>query len=328
MPGYNVAGLIAGDTGVTLTSTGAAYDSSHVAAASSVTVSGLAVDAVGGGNGSLASDYALGSTSASVAASISARTLTTTLTNAGVTKTYDGTTGVSGLAPAYAVTGFATGDTGATINSTGAAYDWAHVVGANSVTVSGLSIGAIAGSAGSLASDYVLDATSKSVAATIGARTVALSASKVYDATTALTGAVTLATGVAGETLAYTGALASNANVAASGNHVSAINLASTGTALASDYRLPALDATHAAVTITPKTVALSATKTYDGTTALAGDGHDQHGHRGPDTDVQRRGGQRRERGDHGQDHQRDHAEQRHGRGQQLRIAIFFAIPP
>ena len=111
----------------------------------------------------------------------------------------------------------------------------------------------------------MLDASTKSVAATIAARAVALSATKVYDGTVSLAGAVTIATGVTGETLAYTGAVASDANVATNGKVISAITLAD-GTGLASDYTLPAQ---AGAVTITPKTVALSATKTYDGSTGL-----------------------------------------------------------
>ncbi len=139
---------------------------------------------------------------------------------------------------------------------------------ASKVTVSGLAVGAIAGSQGSQASDYALTSSSAEVAAAITARTVTLGAGKTYDGNTSLTGAVSIGTGVAGETLAYSGALASNANVATAGKSISAITLADA-TGLASDYRLPLLDAAHAALTITAKTVALAASKTYDGSSSL-----------------------------------------------------------
>uniref|UniRef100_UPI003CEA0C66 YDG domain-containing protein n=1 Tax=Massilia sp. PWRC2 TaxID=2804626 RepID=UPI003CEA0C66 len=98
-PAWNIAGLVAGDS-ASLSYTGAAYDAAHVASASKISVSGVALGAVSGVAGSLASDYALPASSFDVAATISARALTATLSNAGVSKVYDGSTS-SSLLPTY-----------------------------------------------------------------------------------------------------------------------------------------------------------------------------------------------------------------------------------
>jgi hypothetical protein len=113
--------------------------------------------------------------------------------------------------------------------------------------------------------------------ANITPRTVALSATKTYDATTSLTGAVTIVTGVGSETLTYTGATTNDANVATAGKYITAITLVSGSgntPGLASNYVLPILNVTNAPVTINPVTalVVLGATaqnKTYDGTTSV-----------------------------------------------------------
>ncbi|MEO7579649.1 MAG: YDG domain-containing protein [Massilia sp.] len=271
-PSYNIIGFASGDIGAVLAFTSALYDSAHVVSASKVTVSGMSITSIAGSKGSLAGDYMLDAGSKEVAATISARTLTTSVSNAGVNKVYDGgTSAPSGFVPTFSVTGFASGDTGATIGSTGAVYDSAHVASASKVTVTGISLGAVAGANGSLTSDYALDATSKDVAATIGAKTVSLSAAKVYDGGVSLSGAVSLATGITGEALSYSGATASDANVATVGKYVSALTLLDGAGGLASDYRLPTLNGANAAVTITPKTVSLSGSKNYDGGTGLAG---------------------------------------------------------
>ena len=73
--------------------------------------------------------------------------MTSTLTNAGVTKVYDGTTAApAGFAPTYSFSNFAAGDTTATLSNTGSAYNSAHVVGATQVTVGGLAITGVTGS--------------------------------------------------------------------------------------------------------------------------------------------------------------------------------------
>ncbi|MDD4913386.1 MAG: YDG domain-containing protein, partial [Sideroxydans sp.] len=148
---------------------------------------------------------------------------------------------------------------------------------ANKVTVSGVSLTGITGSQNSAISDYVLAATSVDVAATITAKSVTLSASKTYDGTTSLTGAVTLGTGIAGETLTYSGATANDAHVATVNKYINALTLADAtdlSGGLASNYQLPTLNAANAAVTISTKALTSTASiggtlsKVYDGTTS------------------------------------------------------------
>ena len=176
-------------------------------------------------------------------------------------KTYDSTTDLSG-----AVT-IVTGVGSETLTYTDAVASDANVATA------GKKINAIALADGSgLASNYQLPTlSSESAPVTIKPKTVMLSASKTYDSTTDLSGAVTIVTGVGSETLTYRDAVASDANVATAGKKISSIALAD-GTGSASNYQLPALSSESAPVTITPKTVVLSASKTYDSTTDLTGD--------------------------------------------------------
>ncbi|WP_019467530.1 YDG domain-containing protein [Dyella japonica] len=288
MPVYSYIGLITGDTSATLGDTGAAYNSAHVASATDVSVSGLSINGITGGNGSQASDYMLASTSANVAATITPATLTASLTNSGVTKTYDGTTAApAGFAPTYSYGGFATGDTGATLGDTGASYNSAHVASATSITVSGLSIGSISGSDGSQASDYSLASTSANVAATITPATLTASlanrgVTKVYDGTTSAPIGFTpiysysgLVSGDTGASLSDTGA-AYNSSQVANATDVTVTGLGigsivgSVGS-LASDYALASRSASVAAG-ITPAALTASLTgpisKVYDGTTA------------------------------------------------------------
>ncbi len=289
-PTWNVTGFVSGDTAATVSGS-AAYDSAHVASASKVTVSGMSIGTITGSNGSQASDYALDVASRFVNASITARTLTASLTNTGVTKTYDGTDSApAGFTPGWNVTGFASGDTAATVSGS-AAYDSAHVASASKVTVSGMSIGAITGSLGSQASDYALDASSKFVAATITPKALTTSltntgTTKVYDGTTAAPSGFTptwSVTGfVSGDTAAaVSGSAAYDSAHVASARKVIVSGMALSGItgsngSLASDYALDA-SSRFAAATITPKDVTATLTntnvsKTADGSTsALAG---------------------------------------------------------
>ena len=117
----------------------------------------------------------------------------------------------------------------------------------------------------------MLNATSKDVAASIAARTVALSASKTYDGTTSLAGAVSIATDITNEALSYSSATANDKNVATVGKYISVISLADGSGGLASDYRLPDLNNANAPVTISKASLTLTpvtGSKTYDGTTA------------------------------------------------------------
>ena len=286
-PTYSYTGLISGDTAASLTDTGVLYNSAHVASATDVTVSGLSISGITGSNGSLASDYSLASSSASVAASITPATLTPTLTNSGVTKTYDGTTDAPiGFTATYSYSGLVSGDTGASLTDTSAAYNSAHVASATDVTVSGLSISSITGSNGSQASDYSLASSSVNTAATITPATLTLtltnsSVTKIYDGTTnapaGFTPTYSYGGLVSGDTSAavtdtsatYNSADVVNAsNVTVSGLSISGIT-GSNGS-LTSDYSLASSSASVAA-SITPAALTASLTgsisKVYDGTT-------------------------------------------------------------
>ena len=186
--------------------------------------------------------------------------LTPTLSNVGVSKVYDAGTGTA-MTPSYTFVGLVEGDTAADLRNAGLLYNSKDVQLASKVTVRGLEINTVAGSRQSVASDYVLDASTKEVAAAITPKVVGLLASKTYDGTNSLTGAVTIATGIVGETLSYTAATASDAHVATPGKFVAAITLgdvAATG-GLASNYQLPVLDAANAPVTIQAAPVTSSA---------------------------------------------------------------------
>ncbi|HET8694825.1 MAG TPA: filamentous hemagglutinin N-terminal domain-containing protein, partial [Aquabacterium sp.] len=107
---------------------------------------------------------------------------------------------------------------------------------------------------------------------TVQPATVTLSATKVYDGTTDLSGAVTVATGIAGESLTYTSAYANDAHAATADKFIQSLILLDGPGGLASNYQLPTLDVAHAPVTITPAPLSASvtnsgATKVYDGTT-------------------------------------------------------------
>ncbi|PKO92016.1 MAG: hypothetical protein CVU16_07565 [Betaproteobacteria bacterium HGW-Betaproteobacteria-10] len=263
----------------TLNYTGASASNSHVATANKYI---SAITLTNGSGGGLAGNYQLPILNAANAPlTISAATLTPTLTNTGVTKAYDGSTS-SSLTPAWSFSGLVSGDTTATLGYTGRNYNSQDVLVANTVTVSGLSISGITSGNSSAASDYVLDATSKTVAATITPKTLTVSglaaSNKIYDATTDVSisnwGNVT--TGVGSETLVLNHGTASFSDKnKANGKTVTAIDyaLANGGNGgLASNYQLSSTSATTTA-NITAKSVTLGGstgvTKTYDGRTAM-----------------------------------------------------------
>ncbi|WP_266168898.1 YDG domain-containing protein [Dyella subtropica] len=292
---YSYSGLVSGDTGASLTDTSVAYNSAHVANATGITVSGLSISGVTGSNGSLASDYTLASSNANVAATITPATLTATLTNSGVTKTYDGTTAApGGFAPTYSYSGLIAGDTGASLADTGTAYDSAHVASATDVTVSGLSISGITGSNGSRVSDYALASSNASVAATITPAPVTISLSnttnvtKTYNGTTAAPGGFSPTYGIAGLVSGDSATVSSSATPVFNSAHVASataimqggLSLASitgngTDNSVLSDYALVSTTASTGAgvasitpATLTPTLTNSGVTKTYNGTTA------------------------------------------------------------
>ena len=133
----------------------------------------------------------------------------------------DASASVSFTAPSNvggsAITGYTVQSSPGGIGATGSA---------SPITVSGLSITGVTGNKGSLASDYVLSATSKDVAATITPKTVSLAATKVYDGTTTLTNAqVTIGTGIDNQSLTASGATASDTHVATPNKSIASITL-------------------------------------------------------------------------------------------------------
>jgi len=107
--------------------------------------------------------------------------------------------------------------------------------------------------------------------ATINARVLTVSASKVYDGTTSLAGAVTLGNLVTGQTLNYT-AVGFSPNVGTAGNYINSLTISDgSGGGLASNYTTLPTSAVTAPLTITPKPISLVGYKVYDGTTSMNG---------------------------------------------------------
>lgn len=265
----------------TLNITSATASNSHVATASKY-VSGITL--ADGDNGGVTGNYSLPAYSYSAginSVTINAATLTPTLTNTGVTKVYDGDL-TSGFTPTYSFAGLVAGDTAATLTNTARTYNDKDVLDASLITVSGLAISGIAGSNSSAASDYVLDATSKTVAATITEKPLTVSglaaSNKTYNALTdvAITHWGSVTTGVGAETLTLNHGTASFSDKnKANGKTVTAIGYSladGSNGELASNYQLSSTSATTTA-NITAKTITLAGstgvTKTYDGRTSM-----------------------------------------------------------
>jgi|GEM_PF-1340545 len=166
-----LSGLVAGEA---LTYTGAVASDKHVATSGKF-VSGITL---ADGTGGLASNYQLPTLNAANASvTIAAATLSPTLINAALSKIYDGTTDApAGFVPQWSFGGLVVGDSAASLSLSAASFNSATVAGANLLTVSGLAIDAITGSNGSLASDYLLDATSKTATASITRANLVVSA--------------------------------------------------------------------------------------------------------------------------------------------------------
>ncbi len=186
-------------------------------------------------------------------------------------KVYDGTVTA---APALMITSGLVDTEKLAVTATGS-FNGKDVLTASLVTVTGVTLAN--GDNGGLASNYVL-AAGQTANASITPKTVTLSAAKVYDGTTDLSGKVSVVTGVVTglglETLNYTGALSSDAHVATQNKSISAITLTDGGSGgVAGNYQLPALGSATAAVTITPAQLTANAaiggtlSKVYDGTT-------------------------------------------------------------
>ncbi len=200
------------------------------------TATAQTVSLANGTNGGLAANYTL-SAGQTATATIAKATLTISSITA-QNKVYDATnaatisTYTSNVIGSDQIT-FSSTPTFASVNvGTGI------TVTASSITISGADAG-----------NYTLATTSRTTTANITPATVTLSATKVYDGSTSLTGFVTV-TGVAGQTLNYTSATSNDANVGTSSKYIKTITLANNSSVLASNYTLPTLNSSNAPVTI------------------------------------------------------------------------------
>ncbi|MBU3564415.1 YDG domain-containing protein, partial [Polynucleobacter sp. Tro8-14-1] len=155
----SITGLVSGDSLTLSNLTTAAFNSTHVANASNVTVGNLALATVAGNHTSALSDYSLQTTNLTWNGStITAANLTLASTG-NVTKTYDGTANATvGLAN-LSITGLVSGDSLTLSNLTTAAFNSTHVANASNVTVGNLALATVAGNHTSALSDYSLQTT-------------------------------------------------------------------------------------------------------------------------------------------------------------------------
>ena len=282
----SVTGAIAGDT-VTLDAGNVtlAYDSAHAALASRIEASGTAGFQLSGtAHGSLASDYAFTSpVIAPAPATITPAPLTASLDMAAPTRMYDGTTAApAGFVPTWRVDGLVAGDTAATLSHAGASYDSRQVAEATRVTVTGAALTAVAGSNGSLTSDYVLVNDRADVAASITAKPVSVlvegGRDKVYDGTTTMPGlSLTVGGVVSGDAVsaAGTGRFEDRRAGTAVGYAVSDLALGGTD---AANYRLDSTSLRGDDGSIARRALALTWTagdKVYDGNTVATVSAHD-----------------------------------------------------
>jgi hypothetical protein len=251
-----IGGLIDNQT---LSYTNATANNANVATANKYI---NAITLTDGTNGGLASNYALPTlNNANAPVTINPKAMSLS-----GSKTYDATT-------SFAASTF--GTTGTV--STGVSNETLVVTGAGSVTSANVSAGTQTLTLGTLsltngtgiASNYTL--TGGTPTGVVNAKTVALTATKTYDASTSLMGAVTVSGLIGAETLNYSGSTASDANVATANKYINAITLTDgTNGGLASNYALPTLNNANAPVTINAKAMSLSGSKTYDATTSFA----------------------------------------------------------
>ena len=267
----NGATQVLGYTGTASTSDSNVSTSSKYVVATGMTLAN-------GGSGStagLAANYVL--PSSVYDATQNSATVTPATATISATKTYDGTTTLSNSQ--VTITGVTVNGSTQTLGYTGtAALSDANVATANKYVVdAGITL---ANGNGGVASNYVLPNSAYNTSqntASISPATVMLSATKTYDGTAMLSGSQVTVTGVNGETLGYSNAVATSANVAANGsNYLSSISLLD-GTGLnagvTSNYVLPVLTVTNAPVTITPAPLVITASndsKIYGSTTTTS----------------------------------------------------------
>jgi hypothetical protein len=160
-------------TGDQLSSSTLRYDTAR--AGSNKTTSVVEAMIVDGTNTNMNGNYTT-SFSSNTSSVITPKIVTPLLGNSNVTKLYDSSTSAPvGFSPQLSVTGLVAGDTAAAISHTSAAYNSAYVSNNNPVTVAGLSLSTIAGSNGSVPSDYQLSSSTASVSAAITPKPVVAS---------------------------------------------------------------------------------------------------------------------------------------------------------
>ena len=255
---------IAGDS-VAATATGAAYNSKDVAAANTVSYTGVALGGADAGN------YSLAATTAQGTGSISRRALTLG-TVAAQSKTYDGNTNADAAQFNATLGNIVAGEENSvTATAAGAEYNDKNVAQANAVGYTGIAL------TGTGAGNYSIAATAQG-AGTITRRALTLGTvaaqTKTYDGTTAADASkfrAALNNAVAGDNVTAAAATATfnHKNVAAA-NRIDYTGVALAG-ADAGNYSLAATTAQGAGTitrrALTVDTVAAQS-KTYDGNTS------------------------------------------------------------
>jgi autotransporter-associated beta strand protein len=276
----SISGVISGDTVSLSTGSTNTFASADVARNNSGNVTSQTVTASGLSlSGADASNYALSSTTATTSATINPKSVTVAITASD--KIYDQTATATVTRTTSDI--FSSDVANVTIGSTSNTFASADVarssgvVTSQTVTSSGLSL------TGTKAGNYALTNATATTTATISPKSLTASVTasdKTYDKTNAATiTGHTSADIIAGDavTISSTGAIFASANVARDGSgNVISQNVTASGLTLAGaqagNYALSNASASASTTaTINPKTVSLTATKTYDGNTALTG---------------------------------------------------------
>ncbi len=240
----SLATIVSGDT-VTASGTCVAADK-NVGTGKNVSCSSISL------SGTSASNYTLGSTSASKnsAVNITAKSLTTTASCSN--KTYDGGTTASCTLGATGLVG------SETVSITGScAFANKNVGTSKTVTCSSLAI-----ASGTYSGNYTLSATSKTATANITAKSLTPSVSscsnKTYDGTTSASCTISLATPISGDTVSASGTCTFNNKNVGTGKTVTCSSISLSGTdsgnyTLDSTSKTKTANITARAVTITAK---------------------------------------------------------------------------
>ena len=243
-----LSGIVDGD--IVGSTSSAAFLDKNAGTAKQVNVSAIAL------TGGDASNYALGNTTTTTAASITPKVITVNAT--GADKVYDGS--VSDAAT-LASSGIVSGDT-VSFTGTGTFAD-KNAGAAKVVTVGGIT------ASGTDAGNYQLESTTATSTATITPRTVVVSASsgdKVYDGSTAASTTLAGSNLVAGDDISFNSTASFADKNAGAGKTVTSTVAASGEDAGNYVFNTTATSS----ATITPKTLTLAATgndKVYDGST-------------------------------------------------------------